>query len=427
GGGGWESICRGAAGRTLEFACGNLFDVENIAQADLVLLETDVSSDVHPQLSRFLTGLRKGAHALTYLDLRKMWNSMPFPYRQVEVNRSLSDRFPTSWSVQRGHHFFLWSKTHPHPPRETTASSSLLQAPLDNAGEGLLTALAEGDKRRDRQGVPIGSACLRRGSLSGSGGGGDGCGRSDSSGRIGGYSGSGTVGGTVVGAGREGLAQVKGRRSGGHPKFRFPFLKCLGFGRRGRKPPLPPPPRGTVTAAAEAAAAAAYAEGLAPAGFVGVPEPTTLAKEGKGSFGGGDVRDGVGEPSLQELYLLDASGGGGGGGGGGASDRLATIAGGQVELQGAAEGGGYLEGSGRRARSGVAETERVARQSSGASRSKPRYVPPPPPPGLEVVQQGSSRGQELTEAAELGLVGSPPVGGAGGAGSSESSEGCTAM
>ncbi|CAN0390020.1 unnamed protein product, partial [Hapterophycus canaliculatus] len=42
-------------------------------QADLVLLETDVSSDVHPQLSRFLTGLRKGAHALTYLDLRKMW------------------------------------------------------------------------------------------------------------------------------------------------------------------------------------------------------------------------------------------------------------------------------------------------------------------------------------------------------------------
>lgn len=48
-----------------------------------MLLETDVSSDVHPQLSMFLTGLRKGAQALTYLDLRKMWNSLPFPYRQV--------------------------------------------------------------------------------------------------------------------------------------------------------------------------------------------------------------------------------------------------------------------------------------------------------------------------------------------------------
>lgn len=33
--------------------------------------------------------------------------------KQVEVNRSLSDRFPTSWSVHRGHHFFLWSKTLP--------------------------------------------------------------------------------------------------------------------------------------------------------------------------------------------------------------------------------------------------------------------------------------------------------------------------
>lgn len=31
--GGWEHICRGAPGRTLEFACGNLFDVANIAQA----------------------------------------------------------------------------------------------------------------------------------------------------------------------------------------------------------------------------------------------------------------------------------------------------------------------------------------------------------------------------------------------------------
>ncbi|CAN0522299.1 unnamed protein product, partial [Laminaria digitata] len=42
-------------------------------QADLVLLETDVSSDVHPQLANFLMGMRKGSQALTYLDLRKMW------------------------------------------------------------------------------------------------------------------------------------------------------------------------------------------------------------------------------------------------------------------------------------------------------------------------------------------------------------------
>lgn len=46
--------------------------------------------------------------------------SEPTPYDsgrtvtfQVEVNRSLSDRFPTSWSVHRGHHFFLWHKILP--------------------------------------------------------------------------------------------------------------------------------------------------------------------------------------------------------------------------------------------------------------------------------------------------------------------------
>lgn len=48
-----------------------------------MLLETDVSSEVYPELSRFLSAMRKGAHALTYLDLRKMWGNLPFPFRQV--------------------------------------------------------------------------------------------------------------------------------------------------------------------------------------------------------------------------------------------------------------------------------------------------------------------------------------------------------
>lgn len=48
-----------------------------------MLLETDVSSEVYPQLSRFLCSMRKGAQALTYLDLQKMWGNLPFPFRQV--------------------------------------------------------------------------------------------------------------------------------------------------------------------------------------------------------------------------------------------------------------------------------------------------------------------------------------------------------
>ncbi|CAM9962378.1 unnamed protein product [Phaeothamnion confervicola] len=66
--------------------------------------------DCYPELSRFLYRMRPGAQALTYLDLRRMWDAPPFPFRQVEVNRTVADRFPTSWSVHRGHHFFLWNK-----------------------------------------------------------------------------------------------------------------------------------------------------------------------------------------------------------------------------------------------------------------------------------------------------------------------------
>ena len=42
----------------------------------------------------------------------KVWQlSGPFPFRQLEANRSFADRYPTSWSVQRGHHFFLWVRS----------------------------------------------------------------------------------------------------------------------------------------------------------------------------------------------------------------------------------------------------------------------------------------------------------------------------
>lgn len=29
---------------------------------------------------------------------------------QMDVNKSLADRYATSWSVHRGHHFYLWSR-----------------------------------------------------------------------------------------------------------------------------------------------------------------------------------------------------------------------------------------------------------------------------------------------------------------------------
>ena len=31
-------------------------------------------------------------------------------FRQIDINRSLNDRFATSWSMHRGCHFFIWER-----------------------------------------------------------------------------------------------------------------------------------------------------------------------------------------------------------------------------------------------------------------------------------------------------------------------------
>ena len=98
------------SGRCLHLEFGNLFDTRNIEQADIVMLETDIPVTLHDDLCEFLNKLQPQAKVLSYLDFRKIWAFSPFTFKQLDVNKHLSDRFPTSWSVQRGHHFFLWVK-----------------------------------------------------------------------------------------------------------------------------------------------------------------------------------------------------------------------------------------------------------------------------------------------------------------------------
>jgi hypothetical protein len=55
--------------------------------------------------------MKEDSKTLTYPDLKKSWpTNVLFPFKQLENNKDLSDRFPTSWSVQRGHHFYVWTK-----------------------------------------------------------------------------------------------------------------------------------------------------------------------------------------------------------------------------------------------------------------------------------------------------------------------------
>lgn len=96
--------------RVLHLERGNLFDTLNMELADVVMLETDIPSSTYPQLCHFLNQMHVGARTLSYLDLRNIWSFAPFNFQQLERNKHLSDRYPTSWSVQRGHHFFIWGK-----------------------------------------------------------------------------------------------------------------------------------------------------------------------------------------------------------------------------------------------------------------------------------------------------------------------------
>ena len=97
--------------RILHLQCGSLFDVKNVEIADIVMLETDIPADMIPDLCHLLDKMHTGARVLSYLDLRRIWSiTNPLSYKQLDINRYISDRYPTSWSVQRGHHFFLWIK-----------------------------------------------------------------------------------------------------------------------------------------------------------------------------------------------------------------------------------------------------------------------------------------------------------------------------
>ena len=101
-----------ATQQILHVVHGNLMQTRDIERANIIMLETEIPSDSFSEFSVLLDAARDGARVLTYLDLRKVWQlpGQPFPFRQLEANRSFADRYPTSWSVHRGHHLFLWVK-----------------------------------------------------------------------------------------------------------------------------------------------------------------------------------------------------------------------------------------------------------------------------------------------------------------------------
>mmetsp|Transcript_1814 Transcript_1814/g.2865 ORF Transcript_1814/g.2865 Transcript_1814/m.2865 type:complete len:670 (-) Transcript_1814:217-2226(-) len=127
--------------RVLHMECGNMMAIKHIEKADIIMLETDIPQELQGDLCVLLNQMHDGAKTLTYHDIRKIWTLGQFPYKQLEVNRYLTDRFPTSWSVQRGHHFFLWKKMSPSHISasgrgdNTDASSSALVSSCSSIGD----------------------------------------------------------------------------------------------------------------------------------------------------------------------------------------------------------------------------------------------------------------------------------------------------
>ena len=76
-------------GRVLHMECGNMFDVQNIEIADIVMLETDIPGHLQPELCELLQNMHDGARTLTYLDLRRIWTAGAglFGFRQMDCNR----------------------------------------------------------------------------------------------------------------------------------------------------------------------------------------------------------------------------------------------------------------------------------------------------------------------------------------------------
>ncbi|CAM9569065.1 unnamed protein product, partial [Ectocarpus fasciculatus] len=111
------SSCAAAAGssnsrkRVLHMVQGDLLDTPHIHCADIVMLETDFPPEMHDDLCAILSKMKRGSRTLTYLDMKKLYGEFKSPvFSQLEINKAPTDRYPTSWSMQRGHRFYLWRK-----------------------------------------------------------------------------------------------------------------------------------------------------------------------------------------------------------------------------------------------------------------------------------------------------------------------------
>eukprot|EP00475_Leptophrys_vorax_P032671 TRINITY_DN5070_c0_g1_i1.p2 TRINITY_DN5070_c0_g1~~TRINITY_DN5070_c0_g1_i1.p2 ORF type:complete len:501 (+),score=157.58 TRINITY_DN5070_c0_g1_i1:2042-3544(+) len=96
--------------RILEFREQNLFDATDGLPADIIILETHFPQGIWDRLRKYLFGMKPGARLLTYENLHNVYQGQKMPFEQIPINIAANDRFYTTWSPKRGHHFYLWRR-----------------------------------------------------------------------------------------------------------------------------------------------------------------------------------------------------------------------------------------------------------------------------------------------------------------------------
>ena len=126
----------GAEPRELLFRSGDMFELPcaELAAADAIIMQTCVPRPLYARLSRLLLLLRPGCRAVLFDDVTTIWDTglaleaaaaaaaaaaagplpppLPAapPFRQMPVNVPESDTFSTSWSPEKGHHFYVYER-----------------------------------------------------------------------------------------------------------------------------------------------------------------------------------------------------------------------------------------------------------------------------------------------------------------------------
>jgi hypothetical protein len=96
--------------RVLEFRERNLFETQDIGQADAILLETDIHRDSFKTLVKmFETKVKSSARVLMLRALEKIYSDAKT--QLVSFKKLNEDLFKTTWQPIKGYNLAVWQKT----------------------------------------------------------------------------------------------------------------------------------------------------------------------------------------------------------------------------------------------------------------------------------------------------------------------------